>query len=83
MLVYDTDTRTFWYRYGTTWVEMATGGTEIAETSVYSTDAADNTIFVQWVDTPGLGTFTYTLRERAGGGYTVNYGSMLTAVVYK
>ncbi len=60
------------------------GGTEIAETSIYSTANADNTIFVQWVDTPGFGTFTYTLQDRAGGGnYGTIYGSMLTAVVYK
>ncbi len=60
------------------------GGTEIAETSIYSTADADNTVFVQWVDTPGLGTFTYTLQDRSGaGGYSTIYGSMLTAVVYK
>ncbi len=59
-------------------------GTEIAETSIYSSSDADNTIFVQWVDVPGLGTFTYSLMDRAGaGGYDLIYGSMLTGVVYK
>ena len=60
------------------------GGTEIAETSIYGTASADNTCFVQWVDVPGIGTFTYTLQDRAGAGsYGTIYGSMLTAVVYK
>ncbi|MFA5782295.1 MAG: collagen-like protein [Bacteroidales bacterium] len=60
------------------------GGVEIAETSVYSTSDADNTIFVQWVDVPGAGTWTYNLMDKAGaGGYTVEYGSMLTAIVFK
>jgi hypothetical protein len=59
-------------------------GTEIAETSILATSNADNTCFVQWVDVPGIGTFTYTIRDRAGaGGYSTIYGSMLTAVVYK
>ena len=60
------------------------GVVEIAETSIYANANADNTCFVQWVDTPGIGTFTYTIRDRAGaGGYSIIYGSMLTAVVYK
>lgn len=60
------------------------GGTEIAETSILATASADNTCFVQWVDVPGVGTFTYTIQDRAGaGGYDIVYGSMLTAVVYK
>lgn len=60
------------------------GGTEIAETSIYATNDADNTVFVQWVDVPGVGTFTYSLMDRAGaGGYTLVYGSMLTAIVFK
>ncbi len=60
------------------------GATEIAETSILATSDADNTCFVQWVDVPGLGTFTYTVQDRAGaGGYSFLYGSMLTAVVYK
>ncbi|MFH2141605.1 MAG: hypothetical protein ABIJ97_04225 [Bacteroidota bacterium] len=60
------------------------GATEIAETSIFATAWADNTCFVQWVDVPGIGTFTYTIQDRAGGGgYDTIYGSMLTAVVYK
>lgn len=61
------------------------GTSEIAETSSYSNANADNTVFVHWVDTPGVGTFTYTLRNTNGGGagnFTMIYGSMLTAVVY-
>lgn len=60
------------------------GGVEIAETSIYSAANADNTIFTQWVDLPGVGTFTYNLMDRAGaGGYSTIYGSMLTAIVFK
>jgi hypothetical protein len=60
------------------------GAVEISETSIYSTANADNTIFCQWVDTPGIGTFTYTLQDRAGaGGYTIIYGSMLTGIIFK
>lgn len=60
------------------------GATEIAETSILATANADNTAFVQWVDVPGVGTWTYNLMDRAGaGGYSTIYGSMFTAVVYK
>lgn len=60
------------------------GATELAETSILATNDADNTDFIQWIDIPGVGTWTYTLQERAGaGGYTTNYGSMLTAIVFK
>ena len=60
------------------------GGVEISETSILAPANADNTDFVQWVDMPGVGTFTYTLQDRAGaGGYSTIYGSMLTAVVIK
>ncbi|NVO02009.1 MAG: collagen-like protein, partial [Bacteroidetes bacterium] len=68
------------YVTGAIWRDAA----EISETSILASANADNTVFVQWVDTPGVGTFTYTLRDRAGaGGYTTIYGSMLTAVVFK
>jgi hypothetical protein len=60
------------------------GASEIAETSIYSAASADNTIFVQWIDMPGVGTFTYNLIDRSGaGGYDQIYGSMLTAIVFK
>jgi hypothetical protein len=59
------------------------GATEMAETSILATASADNTDFIQWVDTPGLGTFTYTVQDKAGGGgYSIVYGSMLTAIVF-
>ena len=60
------------------------GATELVETSTYSSANADNNCFAQWVDTPGVGTFTYTCQDKAGaGGYTTVYGSMLTAIVFK
>jgi hypothetical protein len=59
------------------------GATELAETSILATASADNTDFIQWIDTPGLGTFTYTIQDKAGGGsYSTLYGSMLTAIVF-
>jgi len=60
------------------------GGVELSETSILAPANADNTDFVQWVDVPGAGTWTYTIRDKAGaGGYTTIYGSMLTAIVFK
>jgi len=60
------------------------GATELAETSILATASADNTDFIQWIDTPGLGTFTYTIQDKAGAGsYSIAYGSMLTAIVFK
>ena len=44
------------------------GATEIAETSILAPADGDNTDFVQWVDIPGAGTWTYTLQDEAGGG---------------
>jgi len=60
------------------------GATEIAETSILATANADNTDFIQWIDVPGIGTWTYTLQDKTGlGAYTTIYGSMLTAIVFK
>lgn len=60
------------------------GAIELAETSILATASADNTDFIQWIDVPGVGTFTYTLQDKAGAGsYSTIYGSMLTAIVFK
>jgi hypothetical protein len=60
------------------------GATELVETSALSSANADNNCFAQWVDTPGAGTWTYTIMDKAGaGGYSIVYGSMITAIVFK
>ncbi len=59
------------------------GALEIVETSRYCPGGGDNTLTVHWVDTPGLGTFTYTLRDDTPSSYNTVYGSMLSAIVLK
>ncbi len=57
-------------------------GTEIHEVAKYSVANADNSIKLTWVDTPGAGTYTYTLRYYIGGGtMSTIYGSNIVASV--
>lgn len=60
------------------------GATEIHEIAVLGSNNADNSAHVQWVDTPGAGTWTYTLQTKVGaGGFNTIYGASLHAVVVK
>ncbi|MBA2610336.1 MAG: hypothetical protein H0U95_00090 [Bacteroidetes bacterium] len=57
-------------------------GVEIHEVAKYSVANADNSIKLTWVDVPGAGAQTYTLRYYLGAGaITTFYGSNLVATV--
>jgi hypothetical protein len=57
-------------------------GIEIHEVAKYSPANADNSIKLTWVDVPGAGVQTYTIRYyMGGGGLSFNYGSNIVAIV--
>ncbi len=66
------------------WVacEIWRNGVEIAEGAGQGAAGADGQTLIQWVDTPGVGTWTYDLRSSQGaGGYTQIYGASIIATV--
>ncbi len=66
------------------WVacEIWRGATEIAEGAGGGPANSDGQTAVQWVDTPGVGTWTYYLKSSNGaGGFGVIYGASLIATV--
>lgn len=66
------------------WValEFWRGGTEIYEGAGYS-GATDNFLFIQWIDIPGAGTWTYNLRTSTGAGSLNAYGASINAIILK
>ncbi len=63
-------------------LEFWRGATEIYEGAGYS-GATDNFLFIQWVDTPGAGTWTYNLRTSLGAGSYNTYGASINAIILK
>lgn len=58
-------------------------GAEIHEIAAYSPVNADNSLQIHWVDTPGAGTHTYTLRYYVPTGSAYIYGSILEAFLVR
>ncbi len=58
-------------------------GVEIHEVAAYSPVNADNSLHLNWVDTPGVGTHTYTIRYTLGAGGATFYGSNLMGYIIK
>ena len=66
------------------WVaaEIWRGTTEIAEGAGFGAANTDGQTITQWVDQPGVGTWTYYLKSSNGaGGFTTIYGASLQAIV--
>ena len=57
-------------------------GVEIHEVAAASPVGADNSVHIQWVDTPGAGVWTYTIRWTVGAGSATFYGSGLRVIVF-
>ncbi|MBX7240656.1 MAG: hypothetical protein K1X92_02825, partial [Bacteroidia bacterium] len=58
-------------------------GVEIHEVAAYSPVNADNSLHTNWIDTPGAGTHTYTIRYTLGAGTASFYGSNLMGYIIK
>jgi hypothetical protein len=58
-------------------------GVEIHEVAVYAPANADQSIHIQWVDTPAAGSHTYDIRWKVGaGGVSTQYGSGLRVILF-
>ncbi|MEO6304835.1 MAG: hypothetical protein ABIP51_16865 [Bacteroidia bacterium] len=63
-------------------IALYRNGVEIHEVAKYSQGGADNSVKLTWVDVPGAGAQSYTLRYYLGAGtVTTIYGSNLVATV--
>lgn len=58
-------------------------GVEIHEVAAYSPVNADNSLHINWIDTPPAGTHTYTIRYTLGAGGAGFYGNNLMGYIIK
>ncbi len=76
LLVYDTDTKTFWYYDGTAWVEIATGGTVTDDQNL---TLSNDTLYIEDGNWIYLGGYNQTLTfDDVTNQLTISNGNTIT-----
>ena len=87
LLIYDTDTKTFWYWNGTTWIKMATGGT-VSDDQLFT--LSNDTLYIEdgnWIylgnymdntDDQNLSISGHTLSIEDGNNVTIPNNQLLS-----
>jgi len=76
LLVYDTDTKTFWYFDGTNWVEIATGGTVSDDQQL---TLSNDTLYIEDGNWVYLGNYNQTLTfDDVTNTLTISNGNTVT-----